>query len=285
MSSGSIQAPRLNGSVPGIPGAVNREVETLPTRLPGGSSIGPLTEAMPNALLFEVPGVARYLIRDGTSIDVAIAPAADRSAAQLFLDGSARGTLIHQRGELALAAATVLSPDFRCVAICGPSAFGKSTLAAALCRRGWRLIADDITRITWNGVISIAWPGNAAVKLWRDACAMLGWHDCDRLSRVRNGLEKFHVPVPPAPGPAALTAIVRLRMDIEPGLVALPSAACERLLREHTFRPGQIEPLGRGSDHARIVGQVAQGCRPLRLDGSRRCNIHQLADLLSEAMR
>lgn len=253
-------------------------------RLLGGACVGPFTEAMPNALLFEVPGVARYLVRDGTLIEVAVAPGADRSAAQHFLEGSARGTLLHQRGELALAAATVLSPNFRCVAVCGPSAFGKSTLVAALCLRGWQLLADDITRITWNGVAPIAWPSSTSVKLWRDACAMLGWHECHRFARVRKGLDKFCVPVATAAGPATLSAIVRLRVDVEPGFVVLPPAACERLLLEHTFRPRQIEPLGRARDYARIVGQVARGCRPFRLDGSRRCNIHRLADLLAEAM-
>lgn len=274
----------FDGPVPGIPGAVIRTVGSLPDHLPDGVRVAAFTEAAPGALLFEVPGVARYLVRDGTSIEVASAKEADPGAVDLFLNGSARGVLIHQRGELALTATTVIAPNWKCVAICGPSAVGKSTLAAALCNRGWLLAADDITRISWNGTIAVAWPSHTSIKLWRDACDTLG-HNANSLKRVREGLEKYDVPMSATNTPAALSAVVRLRVGTMGQLVQFPLSDSANLLAENTFRPRFIAPLGCRAEQGKTIARVASVCHPMGLDGARRRTIDELADRLAEALR
>jgi len=275
---------RFDGVVPGVPGASIRQVETLPAQLAGGTLIGPYTEAAPGALLFEVPGIARYLIRDGQSIEVEVAADADPAAVELFLHSSARATLIHQRGELPLNAATLLTPGFRCVAICGPSTFGKSTLAAELCRRGWALVADDITRVSWNGTMAVAWPSSNRLKLWRDACERNGL-DVLSLQRVRRGIEKYYVPVSAAKAPAALAIVVRFRVKEEVDIVHLPPDAGASVLSEGSFRPRYISPLGRREEHERMIRLVSRSCRAVTLDGARKCTIEALADRLEKEAR
>ncbi len=270
--------------MPGVPGAVIREVAGLPEHLAGGARIGPGLEVSTGKVLFEIPRLARFLVEDGRSIAFAACPGADRAAIDLFLHGAARGALIHQRGELALQAATLVAPNWKCVAIAGPSGFGKSTLAAALCQRGWLLVADDVTRVTWNGSMAIAWPSSDAVKLWRDAFAMVNV-DPDRCTRVREGLERFHAPMPSAAGPAALSIIVAVRSAPGLGLVAFPPGECEMILSRTTYRPRLLAPLGRAGDHARIVAQVARVCRPLGIDGARTHPVEELADRLEQAVR
>jgi hypothetical protein len=164
----------IEGPLPGVPGAVAREAQSLPEHLAGGRVIGPYTEAAPDALLFGIPGIGRFLVRDGTTIETWIAPGADRSAVKYVLFASALGVLIHQRGELALQAVAMVAPSGAGVAICGPSAVGKSSLAAALSRRGWLLLGDGITRVTSSSSGGIAWPSVAKLQLWRDACESLG---------------------------------------------------------------------------------------------------------------
>ncbi|HEX4078509.1 MAG TPA: hypothetical protein VHX61_06510 [Rhizomicrobium sp.] len=279
-----MQSATFDGPVPGVPGAAIREVPELPRHLPGGVPVAPHTEALPGALLFEIPRIARYLVRDGTTIDVAVMDGADRAAAELFLLGSARGALIHQRGELPLNAATLIAPNWKCVAICCPSVVGKSTLAAALCRRGWLLVADDITRISWNGTMPVAWPSHNRLKLWRDACEMLG-ADADALQRVRNGLEKYFLPVSASATPAALGVAVRLRIAPQTSVEEVPAGDRPHLLSESTFRPRWIDPLGRRADYARIVREIARGCRAILLSGARERPILELADRLADAVR
>lgn len=261
-----------------------REVADLPDHLPEAILTGSHLEAAPGMLLFEVPGIARYLVRDGKTIDVAVAPSAERAAARLFLEGSARGALIQQRGELPLNAASLVAPNWKCVAICCPSVVGKSTLAAELCRRGWLLVADDITRISWNGTMAIAWPSHNRLKLWRDACEMVG-ANADHLQRVREGMEKYFLPVKATTTPAALSVAVRLRVAPQSGVDELPAVDRPELFLESTFRPRWIEPLGRQAEHARTVQQVAHGCRAIVLSGARERPIGELADHLAEAVR
>lgn len=274
---------RFDGPVPGIPGAVIREVDSLPEHLEGAKAIGPGFEAMPGAALIEVPRIARYLVRDGKSIDVAVAPDADRSAAELFLN-SARGTLIHQRGELPLNGATLIAPNWKCVAICGPSAFGKSTLAAELCRRGWLLVSDDITRVSWNGTMAVAWPNSKSVNLWRDACERMGV-DTANLRPVRAGLERFYVDVACAAAPAALSYVVRLRADKDVRAVDVPAHLGMTILSESCFRPRLISPLAARTAHDRLVRQVHGTCRIVALGGARKATIEQVADVLVREVR
>lgn len=270
--------------MPGIPGSVVREVASLPQHLTGGEAFAPVTEGAPKTLLFEVPGIARYLVRDGKTVDVAVVPSADRAAARLFLLGSARGALIHQRGDLPLSAATVIAPNWKAVAICSPSAIGKSTLAAALCRRGWLLVADDITRVSWNGTTAIAWPSADRLKLWRDACEMMG-EDADAFERVREGMEKYFLPARAAATPTALHMAVRLR--VAPHLDSIEMAPAERveLLSESTFRPRWIDAMGGRVQYARTVKEIARVCRGAILNGARERNIEELADKLTELVR
>jgi hypothetical protein len=277
-------ASTLDGPVPGLPGATIREVDTLPDHLPGGVRIGPWTEAMPGALLFEVPGIARYLIRDGQTIEVAIGENADRGAAELFLHTSARGTLIHQRGELALNAVTLMAPNWKCVAICAPSGFGKSTLAAVLCRGGWMLVADNITRVTWNGTMPVAWPDDCRLKLWRDACEAMKF-DVAKLKRVRGRMEKYYTPAPSAATPARLSVLVLLRLAERAAARPLNPTERQFCLAENTFRPRQIDALAVRPAHSRIVKEVAESCQGLCLEGGRRARLVEVARQITEAIR
>jgi hypothetical protein len=274
----------IDGQLPGIPGAVAREVPSLPEHLAGGNVIGPCTEAIPGTLLFGIPGVGRFLIRDGSVIDAWIAPGADRAAARQILLGSALGTLIHQRGELALSAIAMIAPSGAGVAICGSSAVGKSTLAAAMSRRGWLLLGDGIARVTVNNPGGIVWPGEARLQLWRDACETLEL-DIGELEPVRERLEKYFVPVPSIAVPTPLEYAVRLQVGAACKIVELAPAQRPELFFQSTFRPRQIGPLGQRDAHARTVAQVSRTCRAMVLEGARERPVPELADALCSAVR
>lgn len=270
--------------MPGVPDSVVREVEELPSDVPGLSTIAPYTSAGPNVLSFEVSRIARYLVSNGKTVEYSAETGADPSAVELFLHASARGALIHQRREIPLYATTLIAPNLQTVALCGPSPVGKSTLAAALCVRGWLLVAEDITRIAWNGTTAVAWPSAGAVKLWSDACETMGF-DPTKLKRVREGLEKYHVPMRSASAPSALGIIIRLRPV--PGSEALELSPAMRadLISESTFRPRWIDPLGCRVHHSRAAAQVGRCCRVVALSGARERPVQELADRVAEIAR
>jgi hypothetical protein len=268
--------------VPGIPGAVMRRVATVQGPLPGGMPAGANMEATPGLLRFVAPGTGVFLIRDGEMIEFAPETGADPGMVNLFLHGTARGALIHMRGDLALHAATFLPPDGQAaLAICGRSGAGKSTLGAELSRRGWRLIADDVTRITWDGAAALAWPSGGALKLWRDSCEATGLA-IGELERVSRSMDKYYLPVPAHPAPAPLAAILELASD-EPRLSLSPGERMAVITR-NTYRRSHVQPLGMLPAYMDIAAHVAGSVRFLQLPGKDRHAPPALADTVEAAM-
>jgi hypothetical protein len=268
--------------VPGIPGAVMRQVEHLSPELPGGVPAGPRMLAKPGHLLLVQPGVGRFLSRDGGVIEFAVEDEADDGMVALLLHGTARGALIHQRGELPFHACTLVPPRAdRAVAICGRSGAGKSTLGAELSRRGWTLVADDTTRVTWNGDHPLAWPSRDSIKLWKDACDAAGI-DTGKLVRVMRTLEKYYIHVASVGESVRLGTIVELTPDsIEKPLSPGDKMA---LVSRHTYRPAHIRPLGVQKEHVRIVALTAAACEILRLPSDRSKSVAAMADMVEAAV-
>lgn len=115
-----------------------------------------------------------FLVRDGREIVVDPAPGIDERILRLVVLGPGLGALLYQRGWLTLHASS-LDVGGEAIAFLGEKGEGKSTMAAALCARGHRLVADDVTavRVTDVGDPSVC-PGYPQLKLWPDAVASLG---------------------------------------------------------------------------------------------------------------
>jgi len=275
----------FDGPVAGVPGAVIRRVDGLPRVLADAMPAGQFASAKPGQLLLDVPSVGRFLVRDGVTIEVAPAPDADLGKVTLLLYGSARGALIYQRGELPLHAASLAPPGRdQAFAFCGAAGAGKSTLAAELSRRGWVLVADDTSRITWNTDHAVAWPSRGSIKLWRDACEANGL-DVAGLERVTRDLDKYYLPAPARSEPVRLGAVVELLTDGQGQGDALSAGERMSLLTRHAYRQSYIRPLGRQADFVRMVGHVASACRTLRLSGARARPVRALADDIERMVR
>lgn len=275
----------FNREVPGVPGAAVRRVASLPAALADAEPAGQFAVAKPGQLLLDIPGAARFLVRDGETIDVAANPDADPGVVRLVLNGSARGALIYQRGDLPLHAASLVPPGGDgAFAICGAAGAGKSTLAVELSRRGWLLVADDTSRITWEKDHPVVWPSRDSIKLWRDACEANGL-DVAGLERVTRDLDKYYVRVPARGGPVRLAAVVELMTD-GPGRAEVLSVG-ERLslLTRHAYRQSYIRPLGRQAGFVRLAAQVAGACRTVQLSGARARPVRELADDVEQMAR
>ncbi|HEY0303240.1 MAG TPA: hypothetical protein VGC36_17980 [Rhizomicrobium sp.] len=266
-----------------MPGAFIRRVADLPVQLTGGKPAGYHAQAKPGHLLSVMPGLGSFSVRDGTLIEFAHGDDADQGALLLHLNGTARGALIHQRGELPLHAATLVPPGGdAALAICGSSGAGKSTLAAELSRRGWTLVADDTTRVTWDGGHPIAWPSRDTIKLWNDACEAAGL-EVANLKRVMRDLNKFYVHVAARDTPVRLATIVELVSGGDMG----PLTAGDKmaLVTRNTYRPSQIVPLGTQKEHVRMVARTAAASAMFRLPGERALTVAALADLVERLPR
>jgi hypothetical protein len=130
-----------------------------------------------------------FLVRGGREVIVDPKPGADERVLRACVLGPVLGALLHQRGLLALHASTVAVAG-EAIAFVGEKGMGKSTLAAALCARGHRLVADDITAVWFDEEDRpITYPGYPQLKLWPQAVAYLG-DAPESLPRLEPGLEK-----------------------------------------------------------------------------------------------
>jgi hypothetical protein len=277
----------MSFSLPSLPDAIIAEIGALPDRLEGATKVGPYSEARPGAVLRIVPGLARFLARDGNRIDYAMEAGGDREAIRPLLQGALCAALIHQRGELPLHAATLVTPGGRAaVAVAGDKGAGKSTLSFALVRRGWTLLNDDLTRVTLDGGRPVAWPGRGGIRLHEDSCGRFGL-PLASLARIPGDPAKCLVEIPAATGgPRPLGAVVLIdRGRGRAGIERLRGAEAAMLLSRNVYRPAYVGPLGMGAALMGTIGRTAAACAVARLalDASPEEIADSLAPLVDQA--
>ena len=130
---------------------------------------GVLWRAAPGRLLLEVPDVARYLVSDGTLVEIEPYGAAAGEVGR-FLRMTPTAALYLQRGIPVLHAAVAADPAGHAVVLAGNSSAGKSVLLAALVQRGWGLLTDDLAPVTLDDAgVPVAVPTWPEMILWPDS--------------------------------------------------------------------------------------------------------------------
>ncbi|HYD97747.1 MAG TPA: hypothetical protein VEH84_00065 [Alphaproteobacteria bacterium] len=224
------------------PADIEIRLGEVPDRLEGAVHEGPLLQvAADGTCRYAIAGVAAYRVAGGRHVTVQPWMEPTATDIRVFLLGSVFGFLCHQRGLLPLHAGCV-EIGGHVVALAGPSGVGKSTLTAAFLRRGFRVLADDVT------VVDVAAPGGPLVlpsfprvKLWRDAMDGLGVAP-DGLVRVRREMDKFQLPLPGAAflaEPRPLAAVYHLGVagdERNAGIDPLRGTAAVSALVEAVYR-------------------------------------------------
>jgi hypothetical protein len=103
-----------------------------------------------NHIWLEFLGIVRFSAQNGTRLGVS--PLIELEASQLskYILGGGLDLILRQRGYVLLHASAVMVGN-SAVAFVGKSTAGKSTMAAAMCARGHRLLADDRVAIAMDG--------------------------------------------------------------------------------------------------------------------------------------
>lgn len=222
---------------------------------------GPIWQTDGNAFLLHVPETASYLIANGETIIVDPLPGIEPSDLNVYLFGTAIGVLLHQRGILPLHASSV-EVNGKAFAFAGISGAGKSTLIAHLHRRGYRVLSDDITAVTFSArKQALVQPGFPRVKLWADALEHIE-HDPEELIRDHSGLDKYHFSLrndlPDNPLP--LAEIYFLHDNITGQGVdfdSLDNIAATFMLIQNSYKPRMLNGMGRKKDNFQQCAAVA----------------------------
>lgn len=210
---------------------------------------------------FALKSVGAYMVEGGRRITIEPYTDIDAPDLRAFLLGSNLAFLCHQRGLLPLHAACVKIGG-KAIILAGDSGVGKSTLAAAFLRRGFPILADDIT------VVDTAAPGGAVVlpsfprvKLWRDALDGLGL-PAEGLDLCRRGIEKYQFPVDHLfqTSPLDLEAVYHLRFVQQPrcaGITPLRGGAAISAFMADVYRERTACRMGKRPHLMRAAMQLA----------------------------
>lgn len=164
----------------------------VPDTLVNPTGSGKLFQATPNEFLLKHDNIAGFYVNGGNEIIIEPATADNDLEIRLYLLGSVFGALLQQRGYLVLHGSSI-AINGQGVLFTGKSGIGKSTLAAALQKKGYRVLTDDVCAVKLdNQGIPQIMPGFPSLKLWQDALKQLGAHK-EGLSPVRNNADKFRI--------------------------------------------------------------------------------------------
>lgn len=164
----------------------------VPAEIPDAVLVTPFVQANRSGVArHSIPSVADYLVEQGMRVTIHPAPGMAPQSPDIrqFLLGSVFGVLCNQRGVLPLHASSV-EVDGGAIAFAGASGMGKSTLAAAFHRRGFKLLTDDVTPVAFHDGGARFLPGLRRIRLWQDSLEAFGWNAAT-LERCREGVEKF----------------------------------------------------------------------------------------------
>ncbi len=233
----------------------------VPDSLESPTSKGVCYQASPGKFLLRLKEIAGYLVLDGREIIVEPARGAADDDIRLFLLGSVLGALLHQRGLLPLHGSAVRLGDGSAAVFAGCSGVGKSTLAAALRRRGYPVVADDLSVVrTRDDGVSALQPAYPELRLWADAAAKVG-EAVDTLPKSRAKLEKyslcFHERFDDRPLPVRRFYVLETGNTPDFRIARLKGTEKMEVLSEHTFRKHFVNALGQTPAHFRHCAALA----------------------------
>ncbi|MEJ2410376.1 MAG: hypothetical protein P8Y48_13950 [Novosphingobium sp.] len=235
----------------------------------------PNWELSATQFLLKMPDVGSIWICDGSRITYAPAPGQPAAALSAFLTGSVLGVLLHLRGALLLHGSAIRVGE-GAVIFCGPSGAGKSTISAALGRRGYPMLCDDLAPLVDDferGML--LYPDGRRHKLWDDAVNALALEG-RRGEVVPTQLHKFHVePVATISEPLPLLAIYELHKNESDDAVSIRRASLvvsAAIVSRNAYRPRMMWRLGQsasyfsGSTRIMRTGGIFELIRPMAFD-------------------
>jgi uncharacterized protein YlzI (FlbEa/FlbD family) len=214
-------------------------------------------------VMFEVPNTAIFLITEGQKIVVSPMIEAEEDKIRLYILGTCMGAILIQKRILPLHG-SALAINGKAYAFIGDSGAGKSTLAAALIKKGYALMSDDVIPVSLSKenvpFVTSTYPQQ---KLWQQSLNHFGI-DTDQFRSLFERETKFAVPVNAnfSSEPLQLAGVFELVISNGEDVAIEKIEGLERFrtLYNHTFRNFLISRLGLEDWHflesARILNQI-----------------------------
>ncbi len=254
-----IDLPHLKASQ-GLPADITIRYGDVPQSLEVVTHAGSAWQIAPGQLLLKIEGVAEYWV-NGTEVWICPAPGAKDHDIRIFLLGSVLGFILHQHRILALHASAIRT-EHGAVLFTGNSGAGKSTTLAAMVKRGYAMLADDVSGIFLDqaGRPQVL-PAFPASRLWADAAEKLN-QSTQGIPRVRTDYDKYQVSVSHfCPTPVPLLGVYVLTAEQRSDIALKPVESTVQkfsLLAMNTYREVFIAGTGWEKEHFQMISQILE---------------------------
>lgn len=212
-------------------------------------------QANTDELWLQVPNIGRFLVQRGLSISFDPEPCVDDHTLAVFLAGPCFSALLMQRDLFVLSGCVVQVKD-KAVAYLGERC-GKSSLAAAVMQRGYKVLSDQLCVINKDGLV---FPGAAALELWPDAAERLSI-TMDELQSTRPLLKKYYLPLAPffCEQALPLTQIYALSPQKKYGLTSNLLVGAEKInyLQKNIYNKHYLSGFKKNSLYFHYAAQLA----------------------------
>lgn len=221
--------------------------------------INPYLQATKREIRLKIPKAVTISIVNGEHIYYQPEPGVDENTLRLFILGSGIGALLQQRGYLVLHGNAIEMDDGGCLICVGTSGIGKSTTAAAMMQRGFKITADDVCPITSTGNVI---PGMPRIKLWQETAALLSVSTTD-LKQIMPDMMKYNLPLGDAYAPNSLKVNTLIELDTHEGCDILiePVSGAEKfiLVKRNSYRYEYLLAMNNAFEHFKKTEQFVQG--------------------------
>ena len=257
----------------------------VPDKISSPTSLGVLFQGTADEFLLQIPRSGSIYISHGNRIVIEKLPDASCDDIRVFLLSSGMGALLHQRNLLPMHASAV-EINGMVALLMGNSGTGKSTLAAALAKKGARILADDISLIRHENNKPIIVPAFPQIKLWEDSLKQLK-DNPDNLKKVRAELGKYWKTIterfqdqPKTVNLAFLLSPVnKNEFSIDP----LTGIEKFNVLKNNTYKFRFIHGSGLEKNHFGSISLLANGVASYKIERpSGGFELEKLVDLLLE---
>jgi hypothetical protein len=119
---------------------------------------------------------ALFILKEGREVLIQPSESQDLNQIRLYILGTVLTVLLYQRGILALHGSAVAIGD-QVVGVIAPSGTGKSSTAAALYKKGHRLLSDDAVPIVFKEGRFWVYPGYPRLKISEEVATCLDYDE------------------------------------------------------------------------------------------------------------
>lgn len=237
-----------------------------------------------NRFIFYIKKIGTCDIIGGKDIIIEPDEGALDSSVRLVILGLAFGILMQQRGVFPLHGSTVDLGD-SCLTLIGHSRAGKTSLATGFIEHGFKLLADDVSRIGLIDDVNHVYPSYPSQRIWKDTVVHMGI-EYDPKKYVVNGMDKFYVNdrnrFSTVPKPIVAVIEIRPKEDMNrPKLIQLNRNESLNILITHSYCLEMMRSHADIGEHLNFCSQLAMRVPVYRLfRPSDRFTVREQVDVL-----